>query len=751
MSRSAAICEQLISSFRAELAEHVQTMTDGLLALEQARVPEEQRPATLEDVFRAAHSLKGAARAVNLTVIEQLAHSLEGILDGLQRQAMPPSAELFTVCYRALDAIQAVQASYEAGETTPPLAAVIALADLEALRNRPPVPAAPSPPPPAPAVPAAAPPAGTTSPAGEETIRIGVAKLDALMAQLSELLVARIRAEQRLGQIRQVQALVAQWQRETAAGQVAVPRLSAQTKDGSNREVARLLAAWYAAQERLREVEALLSDLARQQVADMAHMAQVVDAFDAEIKRIRMLPLSTITAPFGRMVRDLARDAGKEAVLEIEGADTELDKRVLEQIKDPLIHLLRNAIDHGIEPPEQRVAAGKPRAGTIGLAAGQVGQDVVISVADDGAGLDTDAIRRVLARRGRADASSLTDADLEGLILAGGLTTSPIITDISGRGVGLSVVRRNIEALRGRVTVDWSRGAGTAFTLTLPLTLTSMRGLIVGVAGRRFVVPLSAVERILALAPDDIIMIEGHAAIHFGGQPVALVRLDDVLGLRPAHSGSAHQDLSVVILSSVDQSMAFIVDELPGEQDVVVKSLGQQLQRVAGIGGATVLGSGEVALILNANDLIKLGARGRGGAILDVAAEAGQAAEPSRRPIILIVDDSITTRTLEKNILEAVGYDVRLAADGLEALNAIVGGGLPDLVVSDVLMPRLDGFELTRRLRADQRTADVPVILVTSLESVEDKTRGIEVGADAYIVKSGFDQQNLLDTIQQLI
>ncbi len=823
MSISARVREQLLSSFRAELAEHVQTMTDGLLALEQGTVAASERQSTLETIFRAAHSLKGAARAVGVTVIEQLAHALESILDGLQHERIELTAELANSCYAALDAVQAVQAAYEAGETTPPLQAMQALVGLEpflsplrsshqatpatagaatpATTVAPPTPA----PPIRPAAPAAlpkphdlaaaveqhieeewqglneevippvAPPFDGTAEAllptppplagaslltparNDETIRVSVKKLDALMGQLSELLVTKIRAEQRLSQMHQFQTALAQWQKEWLSVRSTYGRLTRHgVGDGGQAQLGkdtfRILDYVGANQERLREINTLVNDLSREYANDTMHMALVIDELEEEIKRVRMLPLSTITGPFARMVRDLAQNANKEAVLQIVGGDTELDKRVLEQIKDPLIHLLRNAVDHGLETPEQRQAAGKPRIGTITLTAEQMGKDVVIAVADDGAGLDTAAIRQVIARHSQIDVTTMTEAEVVEAIFKVGVSTSPIVTDISGRGVGLDVVRRNVEALHGRIDVDWKTGAGSTFTLILPLTLTGSRGLLVRAANQLFAIPLNNVERIEDVHANEITTLEGHDTVRYAGHPLTLVRLGDVLQLPRAAAQHANERIPVVILAAAERRLAFAVDELFGEQEVVIKSLGRQLSRIGGIAGATVMGSGQVVLILNVSDLIKMAMHGERRAVFEAALEEAALASDGRsQRHILIVDDSITTRTLEKNILEAAGYRVELATDGQEALNAIASNGLPDLVVSDVAMPRLDGFGLTQRIKTDPRTAHLPVILVTSLDSPEDKRRGIEAGADAYITKGAFDQNNLLDTIQQLI
>ncbi|MFL7791865.1 MAG: response regulator [Anaerolineae bacterium] len=772
MSISAKIREQLISSFRAELNEHIQTMTDGLLALEQGSITGKERQAMLENTFRAAHSLKGAARAVGITVTEQLAHALESILDGMQRDAIELTQDLFTVCYQALDAIQAVQAAFEAGETTPPVQALQALAALEPFRSSreaasrkqeagPSVQATPSsedetPTAAAEAVAAAEAAAAArviAAPAVDETIRVSVSKLDALMAQLTELLVTKIRAEQHLTQIRSCQEFVARWQREWLAVRGVYGKLARQSNQGNgqSKDIERLLDYVGISQDRLREVNALINNMAHEYTNDTMQMSLVIDALEEEIKRARMLPLSTITGPFGRMVRDMAREAGKEARLQINGGETELDKQVLEQIKDPLTHLLRNAVDHGIEPPEKREATGKPRQGIITLTAERLGKDVVICVSDDGAGLDTEAIRQAIARHDKTDAQVLTEAELIDAIFRPGISTSRIITDISGRGVGLDVVRRNVEASQGRVYVDWAPGSGASFTMVLPLRLTSSRSLLVHTAGELFAISLNNIERIIHVKPEEITPLEGHDTVRYNGQPIPLVWLNDVLGLSHSNVQSNQAHIPVVILSAIERRMAFAVDGLAGEQEVVIKGLGKQLVRVGGITGATIMGTGEIVLILNVDDLIRLGLRGERSSVLKALEETISSVDIRARHRILIVDDSITTRTLEKNILEAIGYNVQVATDGQEALDTIAASGVPDLIISDVMMPRINGFDLTEQVKQDPKTAHVPVILVTSLGSPEDKTRGIEAGADAYIVKGAFDQSNLLETIEQLI
>jgi two-component system chemotaxis sensor kinase CheA len=505
-------------------------------------------------------------------------------------------------------------------------------------------------------------------------------------------------------------------------------------------------------QDGLRELSGIVNMLMQQHQSDVMQMSLVIDRLDDEIKRLRMLPLNTITDSFGRMVRDLAQAAGKNVVLEIRGGEVELDKSVLEKIKDPIIHLLRNAVDHGIEMPEKRLEAGKPSQGTIILSAETIGREIAISVTDDGKGLDMNAIRQAAVRRGIANARELNDEELIQLIYVSGFSTSSLITDVSGRGIGLDVVRRNIEQLHGDTSIDWKPGVGTRFTLTLPLTLTSSHALLVRALDQWFAIPLNTIERILFIQPEDVTTVGQNATIRFEGQQIMLVRLSNVLELSQAREIQSDQRIPVVILTYTGRRMAFIVDELGDEQEVVVKALGKPFVYLGGIAGAHLMGNGNVLLVLNVADLIKLAFRNNYIPVFEAStADHVNLPEKIRKRNILVVDDSITTRTLEKNILEAAGYNVRLAINGMEALDVIRAGEVPDLIISDVVMPRLDGFDLAKQIKNEPRTASIPLILVTSLGSPEDKARGIDSGADAFIVKSDFDQENLLETIQQLI
>lgn len=780
MGLSEEIRQQLINSFKTEQSEHVQKINQGLLALEKKPAATE-RQTWLNDIFREAHSLKGAARAVGMTTIESLGHSLEDVLLNAKEGRLTFSPELFDLLYQALDAIELLVERIEAGLSNPPAKVLALLTQLEevsagvgkeqdsqqAAQDSPDAisseidtdEAAPSPlelsanlvPP-------------KLTPSGEqaskiqnqkvdETIRVSVSKLDALMTQSSELLGAKIRAEQRLIEVREIQTSMAEWQKEWTTLRTHYSRLLRNNDgaghNGSSKDVVALLDFASYNQEKLHTLNIQSNSLYRQLSNDTMRLSLMIDELQEEIKRARMLPLSTITTTFDRMIRDLARDGNKQIDLTLIGRETELDKRVLEQIKAPLMHLLRNAVDHGLETTAERQQAGKPEVGQIILSATQQASNVIITVRDDGRGLDLEAIRQAAVRKGLLDtttAKKLSHTEVANLIFNSGLSTSKIITDISGRGVGLDVVRQNVEELQGTLEVSFETGQSTTFTMILPLTLASSRGLLVQVGQQHFALPLTTVNRLLQIEQSQITKAEGKEAISYKNQPVAVVWLADLLEL-PRNNKSGR--LTVIIVGVAEKRLGLIVDGLAGEQEIVMKGLGKQLTKIGGIAGATVLGSGQVILVLHTADLIKLAARTplHQRVINDIASTN----DVDRPKTILVVDDSITTRTLEKNILEAAGYNVKVATNGMEALGLLVSNNLPNLVVSDVNMPRLDGFGLTRRIKQDSRYADLPVILVTSLDTPADKAQGIEVGADAYIVKGNFDQSTLLETVEQLI
>jgi two-component system, chemotaxis family, sensor kinase CheA len=457
--------------------------------------------------------------------------------------------------------------------------------------------------------------------------------------------------------------------------------------------------------------------------------------------RTQMVPVSTITDQLQRAVRDLARAQGKDIRWETQGTDTELDRGVLHRLSDSLMHLVRNAIDHGIELPAERVAAGKPAQATLRLHAMQLGSEVIIAVADDGIGIDIDSVSRQAERHG-IDTNGMTEDELFALTFQPGLSTTQFVTDVSGRGVGLDVVRTNVEAAHGRVEVRSELGAGTEFRIIVPITMAVLRCLLVEAGGQGFALPFHRVLLSQAYDPATAAHAEGRPVIWVDGQPVPVQSLAETLGLPSDEPGNG----PVVVLVDSSRRHAFQVDRLIGQRDVVLKALNALLPHLPAVAGASVEPDGSVLVVLDPPGLIQRARQASRGGRTKPAIER-RAAE---RRSILVVDDALTVRELQRSILERAGFDVRVATDGSHALSNLAERP-SDLVLTDIEMPNMDGFALTEAIRAHPTLANIPVLMLSSRSSDADRQRGLEVGADGYIVKSGFDEASLLTAVHRLL
>ena len=472
------------------------------------------------------------------------------------------------------------------------------------------------------------------------------------------------------------------------------------------------------------------------------------------IRTIRLLPFSTIFNQFLRLAHELAQTLHKDVELVIEGAEVVVDKRILEELKDPIMHLLRNAICHGLEDSIQRINSGKPSRGKIVIKASQSADHIKLDVQDDGCGLDLAEIKRTALKQGlytEAQLALMNDAQIQALILAPGFTTTRSITEISGRGVGLDVVRANVEKLKGSIQIHSTPGLGVTFRLQLPLTLATMRVQIVSTQGRSYALPLETIQFSRRIKADDLFTMEGRQTLSLEGQPVAVIYLGDLLEL--SNSTVTQAEVMYGTFLRVDNELfGLIVDELLDETEVMLKAQSKLLKRVRNVLSTTILVSGEVCPVLNPSDLLK-SMRKQYLQVSSVAIQpevAAATADNNRKKTLLLAEDSMTTRTQEKRILESAGYTVVTAVDGLDAYNKFQSGQF-DGVVSDVEMPNMSGFVLTEAIRKDKRHADIPIILVTSLSSEAHQRRGLDAGANAYLVKSAFDQKVLLDCLARLV
>lgn len=454
---------------------------------------------------------------------------------------------------------------------------------------------------------------------------------------------------------------------------------------------------------------------------------QLLDELQDSVIQMRTLPLSTITASFPRAIRDLATQEGKEVELTIEGAETQLDRVILEGISETIVHVLRNAVAHGIEAADEREAAGKPRAGRIELRAEQRGRMVAIQVADDGRGVSAELLARA------EEEGSLVE-----ILAETGFSTAERVTDVAGRGVGLDAVKRHVEGLGGGLELQSAPGRGTEVTLLLPVTLALMRVLLFERGGHPFGLPMTSVGRVVAVA--DTTSLGNRPALDLEGQVVPLSDLATLIG---AAGSPLEEHPPAIVIESLGRSLAVACDELLGEEEVVIKSLGAIMAGMPGYLGAAILGDGRIALVLDPNHLLKAPV---GAMALD---QPDETEEPTAARV-LVVDDQLAARELQRSILEAAGHRVEVAREGREALRLIGELADLDLVLTDVQMPEMDGFELLEAIRADDEHSSLPVVIVTTLGDEDSRRRGIEAGADAYIVKEEFDQQTLLSTIERL-
>jgi two-component system chemotaxis sensor kinase CheA len=739
----AALIETLMATFVEEVAEHVSSFNGDLLALEKGHG---DAPALLQSLFRTAHNLKGAARAVDVTLVESACHGLEDILARARDGGRPLDPDAFQLLFAAADALLDASARLREKQTLTgsPLAAVLVRITDHAAR-RPPErgaprveavrpPAAPAP---APVEPAPPPPAAATGDAEDrregDSFRVSGTRLDGVLARSGELLLAVRQNDSRraswalledaagtlLADFRRAQAgLVAQFPHEARPALQRVGADLAKLKDGLERAAS----------------EAAIGGRT---------LVRTAGDLDAGVRGLRMVPFSEAGRGLERAARDLALAGGKEVEFRMVGQEVELDRAVAERLKDPLLHLVRNAVDHGVETADERRAAGKPAAGLITLSASLKGAQVEIAVTDDGRGLDRERIRAA-ARQAGISADSTEDRDVLALVFQPGLSTARALSAVSGRGVGLDVVKSHVSALHGTVALESVAGAGTTFALTVPLTVTLIRALLVQAAGRTYALPTTQVMALRRLVAEEVRNVNGREMLVTGHGLLPLVSLASTLGLSAPRRDRGQAGF-VVLADAGTARVALVVDELLAEQDLVVTGLGRRLRRVPNVAGCARLEDGEIALILSAAELAETAAGASAPGLL-----LGVSATPTVRHRVLVADDSVTTRTLEKAILEEAGYVVRLAADGHQAWRILQEEPI-DLVVADVEMPGMDGITLTESVRHSPSLARVPVVLVTSLSTDKDRARGLEAGADAYVVKSGFDSRSLLEAVGQLL
>ena len=792
---------KFLTRFIEEAREHCRRLSDGLLQLENAPADGE----LLNSLFRSAHTIKGSARMMKLNGINELAHRMEDVLDALRGGKITPGPALSDLLLKGVDTIGELLDQIEAGNkqaespeelrdalgraasgdgTAESVESELQAAPLAAVESTPravfepdsqaapptafnpgapssevgqeatpvqdppvaaakaqPVAAAEAPPTPESAPVQAPPVAAAKAPTAPESapvktrmpdyLRVNSAKLDELVGLMGEIVSEHGKLKDHLLCLRELER--------------RLPLLNPEGEDeerGRRRE-------W---RHELAEME------------EAFHLEeQLIGSLQNSALKLRMQPLATIFDPLRRTVRDLARERGREVDFTIEGGETELDRKIIERIGDSLTHMIRNALDHGLEDTAERKAVGKSVRGALRLLADYDSAGVCITLEDDGRGIAVDKVREKALAKKLVDAEALagmSEAEVINLIFLPGFSTSPIITDLSGRGVGMDVVRKNIvDELRGSVAVESRAGQGSRVELRLPLNLAVFSLFMVRAKAQVVALPATSLVEIISVPVSEIIKIVTSSALRLRNQLIPVVELAELLGI--AESGDpaaveqseltgaepgAAAELTMVIVRDGQEKLAVIVDGVIGREEMVVKPLPAHLRGLRMLAGLTLGARDRIVPLLHIPELIRR-ARSDGGR---ASSRRSAPAAEERRQKILVVDDSLNTRELEKSILEAYGYEVATAEDGEDGL-AKSSAVQYDLVVTDVEMPRLDGFSLTERLRSDERYRDTPIVIVTSREKDEDKRRGIAAGADAYIVKGSFDQSTLLDTVRSLL
>lgn len=743
----------LLELFALEAEGQTGVLSTGLLALE--RNPRD--PAQLEACMRAAHSLKGAARIVGVDAGVRVAHVMEDCLVAAQAGDLQLNAEYIDALLRGTDLLMRI-----AGPDKAPDAADIDafMAQLAAALHGPsaaallaPAPPVASEPPPVLEASSSVPLASMDEPLpdaagqrrgneGERVLRVTAERLNALLDLASKAMVETQRLKPYLASLQRLKRMQAQGLRalddlkdSLDAGQpledIRAALAEARTLLGGTQQVLLGQAAelddygWEAAQR-------------AQQLYDTALAC-------------RMRPFADVLGGQARMVRDLGRSLGKQVRLEVEGEKTQVDRDVLELLEAPLTHLLRNAVDHGIESPETRLLAGKPAEGTLRLRASHRAGQLLLELSDDGAGVDLARLRQSVVQRQLAPAETvdrLSEEELLTFLFLPAFSLRDTVTEVSGRGVGLDAVQHMVRDLRGSVEMTQKSGRGSRFLVEVPLTLSVVRSLVVDVGGEAYAFPLAHIEHSLALAPSEIVQLEGRQHFFHQGQQVGLVAASQLLQ-RPAaqHPGDS---IRVVVVRERDALYGIAVERFIGERVLAVLPLDARLGKVQDISAGALLDDGSVVLIIDVEDMVrsvdKLLSTGRLERV-DKLAEGARARAGKR---VLVVDDSLTVRELQRKLLVAAGYDVTVAVDGMDGWNALRSEPF-DLLITDIDMPRMDGIELVTLLRRDARLNALPVMVVSYKDREEDRQRGLDAGADYYLAKASFHDDALLDAVAELI
>lgn len=713
----------LLQRFRDVAAERVQTIATSWVRLEES--PDAPEPA--QEMLRELHTLKGEAKAVGLPDLSTLAHRLETLLFTVREKKFRVLPQTGEVVLSAVDGLSSALMAAP-GSATELLGQLLSrLDDATAAEEG-----------------SAAAPGEAKAPAPEATAGSTPSEAPAQAASPQAVSAEAPRAASGQGSLRvreeriaSISAVTGELLVEQAKSTFAVARLADWIGKVEQAGAAGSAEGW---RQLARELKTELAALDENTYRLGLHVRDL----DRTVRELRLVPVGSALEPYIRMVRDLAHEQHKQASLKIEGGELEADKRVLEILEEPLLHLLRNCVDHGIEIPPERAARGKKVTGQITLSVRPEGGGLQIVLSDDGRGLEPAALRRKAVEKGllsEAAAEALDPQQSLELVFLSGFSTRDRATQLSGRGVGMDVVKRRVEQLGGKLTIGGTAGQGFQLAIRVPSSISMTRALVLPVMGGYFALPCSAVERVVHLADTEIFSSHEGVAAEIDGRRIPVAAIAPLLG----HGGDARGGRFGLLIRSGAERCLVTSEEGGREADLVVKPLGAPLTRYRLLTGAAVLDSGELALVLDVGELLRMR---RQGASDGVAVRGRKKTRAGTR--VLLVEDSVIFRTTVGGLLEGMGCEVELAEDGMAGLKALESYR-PDLIVSDVQMPRMDGLEMIRRLRQDPRFAKIPVVILSSLGSAEDRQRGASAGANAYLIKGELNADNLGATLDRLL
>ncbi|ERJ23921.1 chemotaxis protein CheW [Campylobacter concisus] len=761
--------KEIMEDFLIEAFELIEQIDHDLVELEAN--PEDLE--LLNRIFRVAHTVKGSSSFLNFDVLTELTHHMEDVLNKARKGELKITPDIMDVVLESVDMMKGLLESIR--DNGSDAAAGIDIKNICVRLTQISEGEAPSAAAEAPAAPAPEPvkePEPAT-PAEEAAPEVSDAELSKLSdseveAEIERLLKVR-KAED---QARRASKGIAPKSPEeiapaASAAPAPAPKPAPSRERDADKKVPAASSSSAVAQEQTIRVEVKRLDHLMNLIGELVlgknrllkiyddveeryegekfleELNQVVSSLSLvttdiqlAVMKTRMLPIAKVFNKFPRMIRDLSRDLGKQIDLEISGEETELDKSIVEEIGDPLVHIIRNSCDHGIEDPETRKAMGKPEKGLVQLKAYNEGNHIVVEIVDDGKGLDADMLKSKSIEKGiitEREADAMSEKEAFGLIFRPGFSTAAKVTNVSGRGVGMDVVKTNIEKLNGIIDIESEVGKGTVMKLKIPLTLAIIQSLLVGTQEEFYAIPLASVLETVRVPIDDIYTIDGKNVLRLRDEVLSLVRLSDVFGVEKVFDGGDHT--YVVIIGVAEAKLGIIVDTLVGQEEIVIKSMGDYLQNIPGIAGATIRGDGRVTLIIDVGAMMEMAKDIK----VDIRAEIEDSTKAKEKPSdykVLIVDDSKMDRTIMQKALEPTGVTIIEATNGVEALNVIKSGEHSfDAILIDIEMPRMDGYTLAGEIRKYSKYRNLPLIAVTSRTSKTDRLRGVEVGMTEYITK----------------